>query len=332
VSAPTLLADLRPPVLVVGGYGYRNVGDEAMLAGLLRLLARRDVTVVSRSPAETTALHGVRSMGIGGAVTALRHHRTLLIGGGGLFGRDMGLLGRLLPAYGLFAAATGRSVTLVGIGLDDDRRLGRLVGRLAAQAEEVAVRDQRSAALLARHGVAAQLIDDLSAHMPAAPRAVGDRLLRGADVDPRRPVVGVCVTGVRDELAPAIEAAIADCVQRLPELQFCLIPMSQHPFVARHNDLLFARRIQAAAPRARVLDGFHHPAAVLSVVGRLSALVGMRYHSLLFARRAGVPSVPISYAPKVDAWLAEQRLAAVAPDGAAITAALTRLLDSEAVA
>ena len=44
---------------MVGAYGYRNVGDEAILAGLLTTLGGRRVTVVSRSPAETSALHGV---------------------------------------------------------------------------------------------------------------------------------------------------------------------------------------------------------------------------------------------------------------------------------
>ncbi len=53
---------LPDPVLVVGGYGYRNVGDEAILASLLRALEGRRVTVVSRLPAETTAMHGVRAV------------------------------------------------------------------------------------------------------------------------------------------------------------------------------------------------------------------------------------------------------------------------------
>ena len=35
---------LRDPVLIVGGYGYRNVGDEAILAGQLRRLAGHRVT------------------------------------------------------------------------------------------------------------------------------------------------------------------------------------------------------------------------------------------------------------------------------------------------
>lgn len=78
------------PTLVVGGYGYRNAGDEAILGGLLRLIGRGEVTVVSRAPAETAATHGVRSIGLSEAPLAVRAHRGIVIGGGGLFGRDMG--------------------------------------------------------------------------------------------------------------------------------------------------------------------------------------------------------------------------------------------------
>src|SRR5207247_2451329 len=80
---PHVPVSLDGPILVLGGYGYRNVGDEAMLAGLLREIGTdRRVTVVSRLPAETAALHGVRSIPISQSVQALRGHRSLIIGGG----------------------------------------------------------------------------------------------------------------------------------------------------------------------------------------------------------------------------------------------------------
>ena len=70
MSAAPLMVDLPEPILVLGAYGYRNVGDEAILAGLLRQFDPGvKLTVVSRSPAETKALHGFRSVGISSALT-----------------------------------------------------------------------------------------------------------------------------------------------------------------------------------------------------------------------------------------------------------------------
>jgi polysaccharide pyruvyl transferase WcaK-like protein len=52
----------------------------------------------------------------------------------------------------------------------------------------------------------------------------------------------------------------------------------------------------------------------------------MRYHSLLFATRAGVPTIPIAYADKCRTWLAERGEAAVEPDAAALIGHIRRLV------
>jgi polysaccharide pyruvyl transferase CsaB len=315
------------PILVIGAYGYRNAGDEAILAGLLQTLGGRRVTVVSRSPAETTALHGVDAIGLASALGALRSHRTVLIGGGGLFGRDMGRIGRLLPLYGLLAAALGRTVRIEGVGLDPQmtgiHRL--LVRRLLRAAALVTVRDGASAAIVREWGIEVVVAGDLSAHMPAAPAEIGRGLLRAARVDGKRPVIGLCLTAVNDAITPRVAAAVLAMMRRHPEVEFCFIPMSQHPHVGHHNDLVLARELQASWPQLKIVEGAHHPSALLSLFGSLDAVVGMRYHSLLFAERAAVPLIPISYAAKCDAWLAERRLRAVPPTGAALLRALARV-------
>lgn len=323
------------PILVVGAYGYRNAGDEAILAGLLEhTLAGRQVTVVSRSPAETATLHGVRAIGIGAAIGALRRHRTVLIGGGGLFGRDMGRIGRLLPAYGLLAAALGRTVRIEAVGLDPGltgiHRL--LVRQLMRRAAQVRVRDDTSLRVTSEWGIDASIGLDASALMAAAPARVGRALLRGAGVDDKRPVVGLCLTAVDEAVGEPAEAAVLALMRRHPELEFCFVPMSQHPYLEAHNDLVLARRLQALWPSLRIVEGSHHPSAVLSLFGSLDAVVGMRYHSLLFAERAGVPLIPISYAAKCDAWLAERGLRAVPATATALSRALARVLPARSKA
>lgn len=320
---PTALPE---PILVVGGYGYRNVGDEAILASLLRTLEGRRVTVVSRRPAETTAMHEVRAVSIAAALPELVRHRTLMIGGGGLFGADMGVVGRMLPAYGLAASVLGVTVALHGVGVDRALPVstGLALRHLARRAAQVLVRDRHSAEVLREWGVDAAVGPDLSAWLPAAPPAVGASLLRSAGLDPRRPIVGLSLTAVNPAVADLVLEAVAQSMDALPELQFCFIPMSQHPFVDRHNDLLMARQLRARQPRLRILEGTPHPAQILAVFGHLAAMVGMRYHSLLFAARSGVPIIPIAYADKCRTWLAERGEAPVEPDAAALTEHIRR--------
>lgn len=325
---------LAEPILVVGACGYRNVGDEAILAGLLTTLGGRRVTVVSRSPAETSALHGVSAIPLAGAIPALRRHRTVLIGGGGLFGRDMGRIGRMLPLYGLLATALGRRLVVDGVGVDAGMAgLHRaLVRRLLRAADQVTVRDQASARLLRGWGIAPLVEEDLSARMAPAPARSGRSLLRGAGIDERRPVVGLCLTAVDGALITALAAAIPDLVTRHPELQFCFVPMSQHPFVEHHNDLLLARSLRAECPQLKIVEGAPHPAAVLSLFGALDAVVAMRYHAYLFAERTGVPLIPIAYADKSLAWLKERGLPPVEPSGEALSRALVALLPARSEA
>lgn len=317
---------LSGPILVVGGYGYRNVGDEAILAGLLAQLDRPDVTVVSRDPRGTASLHDVPSIGIAAAPLALTRHRSLVVGGGGLFGRHMGRLGRLLPAFGSFAS-TGRRVVVTGIGLD--RNLSpstqRMVAGLLRRAASVTVRDLESSQIAAAWGVPAAVAPDLSAHMAASPPKVGTRLLREAGVHPGRPVVGLALTDVEPALTDDVLRAAEAAMAQLPGVDFCFIPMSRHPSVRQHDDRGLAERLRARQPRLRMLDA-EHPADVLSAYARLSAAVVMRYHGLLFAERGGVPIVPIPYAEKCEHWLAERGIPAVAPTGEALVAALTAAL------
>ena len=306
-----MLEKLPEPILVVGGYGYRNVGDEAILAGLLEKIGReRSVSVVSRMPAETAALHGVRAFSLRQAVVAIRSHASVVIGGGGLFGRDMGAIGRLLPLYGLLASRLGLRVAIHGVGVDRGMRpvAAWLFRRLARRAVAVTVRDRRSAEVLAAWGIPTEVVADLSAAVEPAAASVGRELLSQAGLDPDRPVVGLALTGLRAHQAAVLEGTVAHAIADLPDVQFCFIPMSQHPFIHAHNDLLLGRRLQVASPRLAVLETSLNPQQVLAVFGSLSAAVCMRYHSLLFADRMGTPIIPVPYAPKCDAWIAEHGL------------------------
>ena len=313
----------------MGGYGYRNVGDEAILAGLLRQIGPdRRVSVVSRMPAETAALRRVNAIPLRESVRALRSHASLIIGGGGLFGRDMGALGRLIPLYGLLASSLGLKVAIHGVGVDRDMRpvAATLLRRLSRRAVIFTVRDRSSAEVLAEWGIDATVVPDLSAGVEPAPLARGSELLRLAGIDPKRPVVGLALTGMRPHQTAALEAAVAHLVDAVPDVQFCFIPMSQHPFVHAHNDLLLGRRLQLRSPRLAVLDGSFRPEEVMAVFACLSAAVCMRYHSLLFAAQAGTPIIPVPYAPKCEAWVDEHGLEAVPLEPDALVSAVRAVL------
>jgi len=335
-TTPVVDADMQAllpakPLLIVGGYGYRNAGDEAILAGLLRLAGRDGVTVVSRAPAETASIYGVRSIPIRAAAVSMATHRGLIIGGGGLFGRDMGLLGRSLPLAGLVATVARRDVGLLGIGVDAQmpRATRRLLGVLGRRAHAVVVRDARSRDVLAGLGVGALVAPDLSSLVESAGADSGRRRLEAAGLEPaRRAVVGLALTAVDPALAGHVERAALAAVDALPDVDFAVLPMSRHPFVPAHNDELLGRRLVAARPRIRLVAPPDDTAELLGLFEAFTAAVCMRYHSLLFAERAGIPIVPIAYAEKCRHWLEERRLASVEASPIGLIDALRAALGS----
>ena len=82
---------VSPRIVLHGYYGAGNLGDEAILAGILRgirnQLGQFEAWVVSASPKATERLHGVRAIDrhdLHGIADLLGNSHTLLFGGGGL--------------------------------------------------------------------------------------------------------------------------------------------------------------------------------------------------------------------------------------------------------
>src|SRR6185436_10147001 len=143
----------------------------------------------------------------------------------------------------------------------------------------------------------------------------------------RRAVVALAVTGVDAVLGDRVERSVVAAVDALPDVDFVLVPMSRHPFVPAHNDELLARRLVAQRPRLRIVVPPDDTASLVGLFEACSAAVCMRYHSLLFAERAGIPIVPIPYAEKCRHWLGERGLEQVDASPAPVVEALRAALE-----
>src|SRR5207247_2110049 len=100
-------------------------------------------------------------------------------------------------------------------------------------------------------------------------------------------IVGLCLTSVDQGTSRGLEEAVVELADAFPEAQFCFIPMSQHPFVPAHTDLLLGVRLRAASPRNPVLHGPHHPSEVLATFSVLALRLapGVACVGLLLMRR-----------------------------------------------
>jgi polysaccharide pyruvyl transferase CsaB len=319
----------RKHVLVCGYYGFGNAGDELILTAMLReLRALRPglaVTVISGDPASTRARHGVDAVHWQDVPAIASHVRTadlVIVGGGGLFQEYSGIDPDSLftdrhyaitfyaePA--ILGALCGRPVMLYAIGVGPlTSEHGRRAVRAACDAAQViTLRDEESARIVASLGVDPTLLrvtaDPVFARTVSVGAAAAEGLVPAlhpgsgllVGVALRHWDVGTASYFWERELAAGLDAFLATHEARLLFVPF------QRLARAPENDTAVAERVRSLLrqpERATVLSGDCDPDALGTILGRCDLVVGMRLHATILAAVSGVPSVALSYDPKVD--------------------------------
>lgn len=339
-----------PRVLVLGYYGFGNVGDEAILAALVGLLRRARpeaaISVLTADPRGTEArlpVSGVYRWHPPSVLRALARCDLLLTGGGSLL-QDATSLRSLLYYASLIltARAMGKKVALFANGLGP---LGTAAGRALAlaalrSAHHVSLRDSlslaRLAALDARLAAGAARVPDPAFSLAPAPAEEAGAILATAGLDPARPFLAVCprpwspaalATG---DLVSLLARSL-DRVASEAGLPILFLPMH------RGEDATLARAVSAAMGQpAPVLELDLPPERFMAVLGQARAVVAMRLHAAILAAAQAVPSLGLAYDPKVEGVLGDLALPALAPaeltETALVAAALDLLRQRDALA
>ena len=302
---------MKKRVTLSGYYGYGNAGDEAVLAGLVqgfqaaRPAEELEIVALSGNPAETEQAHGITAADrykAGPLLQAIRRSDLFLSGGGSLL-QDVTSAHSLFYYLGVvrLAQILGKKTMFVaqGIGPLHLARSRRLTASVANRLSAVTVRDPDSAALLREIGVNKTPIevtaDPALLMAPPAPTTVdggGAGKEGGGFGVALRPWAGQ--EGIAGHVADA-------CLQA---------------GLGEHRALLFPMQPQSDRPLAEQFARQWHPAsrttlcaperglpALLANVASCEMMAGIRLHALILAAACGVPSVALSYDPKVKAFM-----------------------------
>jgi polysaccharide pyruvyl transferase CsaB len=312
-------------LLISGYYGFNNIGDEAvlggMLAGLRAALPDVEPVVLSANPTLTTQQHAVAAIPRMSR-TALRAelcHAALLISGGGSLLQDVTSFRS--PLYYLWvlweAQRMGIPTMMCAQGVGPLRHpLTRFLTRNVLNGmRAITVRDGGSASYLHALGVQRPPIEvtaDLSFLQPphASPRLAD---WWTANIPANRPLLGVALRPWPAGPTPERYTAIADALAAVAAQTGALLlflPMQYG------TDRALADEMSGWTPAEnRVLPLELTPREMLAAVGRCDLLLAMRLHALIFAVHQGVPAAGIAYDPKVrDFCLAAQLPAPLAWD------------------
>ncbi len=296
------MSKAAPKIAALGYYGFDNLGDEAVLAGIRAALGETlpnaQMLVLSNRPDETRKFHaGVEAVNRWQwkAVWAALKNTDLFILGGGSLLQDA-TSSRSVLWYALMALLARKRARRVlwwgqGIGPLQTNQSRRLVRLIANQADALTVRDENSFTLLKQLGVRGSI------HTVADPAFM---------LSPRAPSQnGTSANGALLALRAWKNDALGQAMtpsdwQKLSTETGGLRLLPMH----LPDDADYAKTLTwGKEPGPQVLN-WKESAGLEAVLGEVKAshiVIAQRLHALIFAARCGVPFVALAYDPKVSA-------------------------------
>lgn len=289
-------------IVVLGYYGFGNLGDEAILATLCQDLedlgvSREEIVVLSGNPQHTRGQHGVQALGrfeMGKLWRTLPSAHCLIAGGGSLF-QDV-TSKRSIPYYlSIVELALLRNVPVFmyaqGVGPVRTKIYQRWVRRAFNKSVAYTVRDEASVRFLKELGVPTQLgslcADPVFQRQGAKFCSPSSRLLLNL-----RPY----------NLWPAQRDLWVDLVSHWmgEGWQVEFIPLGP-------GDRGLALDLQVKLPELRVHSTLELD-TVAEVFNGAGLCVSMRLHGIIFAALYGVLPLGLNYDPKVEAISAQLQI------------------------
>ncbi len=299
-------------IVISGYYGFGNLGDEAVLYSMLQALRREiprlEITVLSNDPPATSREYGVAAVNrwnMRQVAGTLRCGELLLSGGGSLL-QDVTGMKSLVYYLGVIwmARLFRRPVMYYAQGIGPvNTAIGRqLVCVTTRGARAVTVRDGESLKDLRFMGVRRPVEVTADPVLGLRPGdinlAVGAGILARHGIIPDSPVVGVSVRPL-----PGLATWEKELVRACDELARAGLKVV---FIPMHTpaDLTLSRELAVFMREPHVIISEKlNVSEVISLVGNLDLLIGMRLHALIFAAVTGVPPLGIVYDPKVERFL-----------------------------
>ncbi len=303
----------RDGVLVCGAYGRGNAGDDAILEAIVAELRALDdglpIWVLSRTPRETSISYRVNAIYTFAFPRFLRRmcKTRLYINGGGSLMQDVTSRRSLwFYLFTIFAAKKlGNKVLMYGCGIGPIQYPSNrsLVSRiLQNNVDAITLRDTHSSAELKDMGITSPeiiLSADPTVTLPAAPAEVVDGLLESRGLPPDGNYIAFILRpwpGFEKKLS--VFAAAADYAYERYGLHPVFFPIEPR------LDVGAARQVAALmhAP-FHIVENTDSSAHTIGLLARMSVVVSMRLHGLVFAAGQGVPLVGIVYDQKVSSFL-----------------------------
>lgn len=303
-------------IAISGSYGGLNLGDEAILEGILgrlRATLSAEITVLSRNPSDTLARHRVeraiapRSFTRREMAEELRQFDLLILGGGGIlydhdaeeYMREVFLANDANVPVFVYAISAGPLTRHAARQAVRD-------GLNASPTTVITVRDRAGYRLLEDVGVSREI------HLTADPAFLleGEELpadawrADGVDFSKRLVAFSVREPGpAAPDIDPdeyyALLANAADFIVERYDADVVFVPLERTDVQHSHGVVAHMQK----AERAEIVRRQYTPRQLIGLMRHFEFAVGMRLHFCIFSTLSGTPFTALPYASKVTGLL-----------------------------
>lgn len=314
--------------LICGNYGALNIGDEAILKGLLYELEKNDakanLTVISGNPSATKTTHNVNSVDFfPSGIRSLLHVFSLkptldaykkadlfVLGGGGLFtDQESRKAVWIWFIQALIAKLYGKKILIVGqsVGPLDSKTAKYLTKTVFSWADSISVRDVCSKELLENLGIGKEIkiSPDLAMNLS---EIYSDIIAKEKSVKTEQNPYSVINLKYlkrtnklyEEEVVKFIKFLISQNQQNVYLKPFGNGEISDEKYLSKLID-------QYGLDKNKVrVHTDYSVAGTLKLIANAKFLLGMRLHSLILASVCKTPFIGINYHDKVKNYYAQR--------------------------
>jgi polysaccharide pyruvyl transferase CsaB len=297
-------------ILILGYYGFKNSGDDALLLSIIQQLRKQDsgleLCVLSQNPAETARIYKVKAVKRDNPIAlikALLSCKMLLVGGGTLVQDGTSTKSLLYYLYVIrFALMLGKKVMLYANGIGPLKEENHsLTRKILNRVQLITLRDK----------IAADELKSLGVTKPEI-RLTADAAF-GLDYDESRDISellkkngipenkGYFCVAVRDNKNPDFATAMARVCDNISE-KYGLYPVFM-PFQKTKDNKITEEIRKKMKVESGLFDTECCISELLKFISGAEVLIGMRLHSLIYAAICRVPLMGLVYDPKVKGFM-----------------------------
>ena len=301
-------------ILVLGGYGVKNYGDEAILAGIKETIeeqnAKCKMEVFSFNKEEIRKMHNLQGRNFIDLIVRFLTYDTILIGGGTIFRENMRFRAQIIPLCTLISTLFGKRIIFYSLGIDKKTPL--LVRFFLVYAMNVAdfvsVRENDSKEILKKWGLAKKIhiVPDPAIRLKGVLLSRQEMKNIGIPSKKRYIILSLRYVKRKNDLIflNGLVEELRNVIKKGYTIVF--IPFSKNPYSPFENDLFLGRKIKSLlGENCIILEKEIFPGSLKGLVSEADLVIAMRLHAMIFAVSTKVPLLGISYSQKCSSFLKE---------------------------